>query len=158
MIWRQPIPVKIPQLDGNKFASTVFQLLLIRCANQSQTVYVGNSSIDLTRGQCVVGRNEMAKCFGLKSNETSRIRNILKKLENKYKLITKRKSKNCSIITVIKYDDWVDMTKQTANQRPNKDQSKTTNKNDKNINNLSTKINSSSGIINVLEELGGINI
>lgn len=167
MIWKQPIPVEIPQLNGDKFATTVFQKLLLRCSNENRTVYVGDSTVELKRGQCVCGRYELAKCFGLKRKESARIRNVLSKLQKTAKLITKRKAKDCSVITVLNYDDWVEMTKLPNNQTPIQDQSNATNKIDKIVKNNKVKLSNSNNskkvewspdAIKALTGLGGLNL
>jgi hypothetical protein len=167
MIWKQPIPVEIPQLKGDKFATTVFQILLLRCSNENRTVYVGDSTVELQRGQCVCGRYELAKCFGLKRKESARIRNVLSKLQITAKLITKRKAKDCSVITVLNYDEWVEMTKLPNNQTPIQDQSNATNKSDKSAKNNKVKLSNSNNskkvewspdAIKALTGLGGLNL
>ena len=160
--WKQPIPVEIPSLKGDLFAITVFQKLLIRCSNNPRTTYVGDIPIELLRGQCIVGRNELAKCFGLKQKESSRIRRILNKLQNTAKLITKRKSLNCSIVTILNYDDWVGMTEQTTKRTPNVDQTTATNKKAKSEKNKKLSSSKITGwtpeAFKIAEEIGrGIN-
>lgn len=161
MSWKQPIPVEVPQLVGDEFALTVFQKLLLRCANEPRTVYVGDAPVDLLRGQCVVGRFELAKCFGLKREESSRIRRILTKLEKKAKLITKRRSINCSIVTVINYDSWTSMTTPIAMPTPYQNQTTATNQNAKKKENLNPSYKESiwtATAVKALEELGGVNV
>lgn len=106
--WKQPIPVLCTLLtNGNKFAATVFKELLSRAANADKTVYVGDVPVFLKRGQCVCGKYELAKCFGLKRNEANRIHRILKKLEKVNHLVNKQKHQNCSIVTIKNYDRLV---------------------------------------------------
>lgn len=152
--WKQPIPVTIPQLNGDLFATTVFQKILLRCSNEGRTIYIDDVPIELLRGQCTVGRFELAKCFGLKQKESMRIQRILVKLEKSAKLITKRKSINCSIVTVLNYDYWTEMTKPINNPRHIDDQTMNTNKNDKS----EKKHGWTPEALKAIESLGGINI
>lgn len=121
MNWKQPIPTTIPEVKGNKFAETVFQKILSRCRNTAETIYVGDIPIELERGQCITGREELARCFGLKLNESGRIQRVLNDLQKRYKLITKQKTINCSIVTVLNYDEWV-LFEQSNNQSANNSQ------------------------------------
>jgi len=155
--WKQPIAVEISPIKGNVFATTVFQKLLIRCSNEDRTVYIDDiTPIELHRGQCVVGRYELAKCFGLKRNESGRVRTVLDKLENSAKLITKQKSLNCSIVTILNYDNWVEMTKLETNHQPNESQSIATNKSEESV--KTEKFDWTPEAINALQELGGVSL
>lgn len=135
--WKQPIPVKIDGL--NPFETTVFQKILLRCRNISQNIKVAddNTYINLEKGQCVVGRFEFAKEFGFSEKESLRVYRIIKKLEKVNKLMNIQRTKNCSIVTVQNYDDWVSLeqtNEQTVNkQRTNSEQTVNTNKSDKSV-------------------------
>jgi len=106
--WKQPIPTDLVNLTGgNKFAANVFGFLLLRASNSDTTVYIEGTPISVKRGECVCGRYELAECFGLERNESMRIARILEKLEKSFQLVSKRKSKNCSVITIKNYDEIV---------------------------------------------------
>lgn len=106
MTWKQPIPTNLPDLTkGDAFAATILAILILRATNKESVVYAGDTPITLKRGQCIVGRYELAKCLGMKQKESLRIQRILTKLENSLQLINKRKSKDCSVITIKNYDD-----------------------------------------------------
>jgi len=106
--WKQPIPTDLVNLTGgNKFAANVFGFLLLRASNSDTTVYIEGTPISVKRGECVCGRYELAECFGLERNESMRIARILEKLEKSFQLVSKRKSKNCSVITIKNYDELI---------------------------------------------------
>ena len=108
MVWKQPIDTDLARFTkGNVFAATVLMELIRRASNIDREIQVNDTWISVKRGQCIVGRFELAKYFGLKKNEASRIQRILDKLENTYQQIHKRKSKDCSIITILNYDSLV---------------------------------------------------
>jgi hypothetical protein len=125
--WKQPIPTDLDTLTkGDVFASTLLAELLRRCVNSDKTVYVDEVPIQLKRGECVCGSFELAKRFGLKKSEHRRVTRKLCKLENPLNLLTKRKSFNCSVISINNYDALVNMTSRLTKQRPNGDQTVTT--------------------------------
>lgn len=135
MTWRQPIPTDLKDLTkGNEFCATLFAELLRRATNKSEgaEVQVGDYWIYLKRGQCTCGRFELARHFGLKRKEAQRVYRALKKLEEVHNLIEINKSKDCSIITIINYDELVDMKtsdeQSMIKQRTNNEQSMNTNK------------------------------
>ena len=69
MKWKQPIPTNLKELTlGNVFCATLFAELIRRATNKPEgaDVMVGDSWISLKRGQCICGRYELAKHFGLK--------------------------------------------------------------------------------------------
>lgn len=106
MNWKQPIPTNIDELTkGDKFAATIFEKLLLRAANKLHMVYIGDTEIWLERGQCICGRYELAKCLGLKRSEAGRVQRKLDMLVKRFKLIDKRKSLDCSVITIRNYDE-----------------------------------------------------
>jgi hypothetical protein len=137
MNWKQPIPTKVEGL--NPFETLVFQAILLRCSNSKTQVKVAddNTYIELERGQCIIGRFEFAKQFGFSKSESLRVYRIVKKLEKVNNLLNNQKSKNCSILTVLNYDDWVSFeqsNEQTVNnQRTNREQTVNTNKSDKSV-------------------------
>ena len=131
--WKQPVPTVIPELESTPFLKTVFQQLLLRCTNSSKYVNRPDGSpIFLERGQCLVGRYEFAASFGLDRGQSKRIERAINKLIAT-NLMTKRKNRNCSIVSINNYDEIVGMTKQMTHQRPNSDQTVTTNKSDKSV-------------------------
>lgn len=135
MHWKQPIQTDIPEVLGDKVQQSYFQLLLIRCRNEDGVVYVDDTPISLKRGQCIFGRYEFGLSIGMKRNECMRVERVIEKLEKTSKLISKQKSKNCSIITVLNYDQWVGFEQSNeqsvSNQRANAEQSVSTNKSEK---------------------------
>jgi hypothetical protein len=142
MNWKQPIPTNVKDMcGGHPAAATLYILLLLRASNEDgfRTTNTGEQ-VFLKRGQCFCGRHELAQSFGLRQQESGRIRRLFKILTNQTThLITKQKSRNGSIITILNYDDVIKMdnqtTHQTTHQRHINDTSTATNKNDKNDNN-----------------------
>ncbi|MBI3887583.1 hypothetical protein HY310_00765 [Candidatus Microgenomates bacterium] len=146
MIWKQPIPTNLKDLTkGNLFAATVFAELIRRGANSDTEIILEGNWLNVSRGQCICGRFELAKCFGLKENESGRIQRILNKLEKTYKLIDKRKSLNCTIVTIKNYDELIcfDQSNKSdaTNRRPIDNQSTDTNKSVKNEESVERDIN-----------------
>lgn len=148
MTWKQPIPVSIPELAGDPFGETLFQVILLRCRTTDGNVTrPDGSTIFLKRGQCLVGRYELARRFGLdipnnKGGGRDSSKRIARKLENMEKvtrLLTRQQNKDCSVVTVLNFDTYVTLD-QTVDQsltrpRPGRDQAATTNKSDKNVKN-----------------------
>ena len=122
---------------GDKFKANIFANLLLRARNETSPVYVGSKPIKLRRGQCVFGRFEFSKYFGLTDAESKRLYRKFKQIEKQDKLLSTRKGLNCTIVTIKNYDDWVrfDQTSghAVANQRTNNDQAMTTNKSVKKV-------------------------
>ena len=132
--WKQPIPTNIDELClGDEFAATIFMRLLLRARQSDGCVYVEGVPILLKRGQCICGRFELAACFGIPRRCSKRVSRKLTFLEKTTKLLTKRKSLNCSIVTILNFDELTSMTNQMTNRRPIDDQSMTTNKSVKNV-------------------------
>lgn len=138
MSWKQFIPIEIDGL--NPFETTVFQALLLRCANEQKYIKVAdnNSYITLQRGQCCIGRFEFAKQFGLEKSECLRVWRIVDKLQKVNNLLNKQKSKNCSIVTILNYDSYVTIEQSNEqsvnNQRTISEQSVNTNNTSKSDN------------------------
>lgn len=110
MAWKQPMDTNLERFtQGNEFAATVMMELIRRAANQTREIYFEEAGgyVKIERGECVVGRYELARRFGLKRNESQRIVRVLNKLENEYKLIKKRRGRNCTIITILNYEELV---------------------------------------------------
>lgn len=130
MTWKQPIPVKIPELAGDPFGETLFQVLILRARNENCEVKRPDGTIiSLKRGQLLVGREELATRFGLKVSEQLRVYRKLVKLEKVNELLNRQKSKDCTIITIKNYDKFVAMNNPAINQRTNSEQTMNTNKN-----------------------------
>lgn len=124
MRWKQPIDTGLLELCmGNKFATSVMVILIYRSANKDKFIYPEDGPpILLKKSQCFCGRFELADCFGLDRGQSGRIRRILDFLQNSAKLITKRKSRNGSIISILNYDSLTQFdqtdSQSTANQQP----------------------------------------
>lgn len=139
MNWKQPIPTNLLEIcKWNKFASTVFMLLLLRTRNEDWIYYLKWEPIELKRWQCACWRLELWEYFWLKVNQSWKIFRVIEYLKANY-LIDKQKSRNCSIITIINYDEiiWFEQSNEQSkdNQKTIKRQSTDTNKNDNNVKN-----------------------
>lgn len=144
--WRQPIPTNLrSHCNGDEFAATLLEKLLLRAKNTDMVEYVNNIPVFLKRGQAICGRFELARCFGLKKNEADRVRRKLNDLEEIHKQITKQKSRDCTIVTIVNYDEFVKMTKQIPNQQPIHDQTITTNKSEQSVKKNDIYINNPEG-------------
>jgi hypothetical protein len=110
MAWKQPIDTELDKLTkGNLFAATVLMELIRRASNSERAVYFNDICIHLNKGECICGRYELAARFGLKRREAGRVQRALVKLEKRYNAIHRRKSKDCSIVTVLNYDVLTDI-------------------------------------------------
>lgn len=133
MEWKQPIPTNIDETcKGDEFAATIFEKLLLKSANSKRVIYIEGVPIQIQKGDCIFSQIKWAKYFGLKKSEHRRVSRKIVKLEKTYKLITKRKSINCTVVTILNYDKYIEMTNQTTYQRRNGDRTMTTYKNNKN--------------------------
>jgi hypothetical protein len=133
MSWKQPIPVTIDGLS--KKEQSVMQRILLRCRNETGFATIDGAEIKLERGECIIGRYEFAEEFLLKRKESMRVQRIVDKLVKVNKLMSKRKSLNCTIITIHNYDSLVSI-EQTNEQSPSNhraidEPSMSTNKSDK---------------------------
>lgn len=129
--WKTPIPTDLADRYclGNQFAATVLRELLCRARTQPGTFYSSKSGpILLDRGQAVCGREELCRCFGLRRTEQARVRSALDFLEKTAKQITKRKTKNGTIVSIIYFDEITSLTEPATRPRPNHDQTIATNK------------------------------
>jgi len=112
---------------GNKPASLIYIILLLRTKNKDSFEQLKNGGVMLKRGQCVCGREELAEWLGLKKTQSGKIDRILIFLEKTAKLIDKRRTRNGTIITIRSYDKVIGFSKQT-NQQTNYRQTTDTNK------------------------------
>lgn len=125
--WKQPIPVIIPQLEQSPFLKTVFQLLLIRCANkETLATRPDGSTILLQRGQCIVGRYEFAESLGLDREQSMRVERAFSLLKAS-KLMSKRRSRNCSVVSIKFYDNYVNLSNQMSFPRAYREHTASTN-------------------------------
>jgi hypothetical protein len=106
-MWKQPIPVKIDGLT--KQEESIIKHLIMRCRAEASSVNVGGETIALERGQCYLGRYEFAEEFLLKRSESRRVYKILKKLEKVDNLLAISRHRNCSVVTVLRYDEYTSM-------------------------------------------------
>jgi len=120
-MWKQPVPVAIPELKDNPFAETLFQKIIILCGNETREVRTPKGTIILNRGQCLYGRAFFNEMLGLPAGSQK----IEKELKNSPFL--NRYVNRCiehgkgSILKVKDYDHWVSMnrslnTEQTQNK------------------------------------------
>lgn len=129
MGWKQPIDMDIEKYClGNKFATTIFILLLLRAKNKDGCIYHHGTNILLKRGQCICGRHELANRCGLEKTQSGKVQRILDFLQKTVNLIDKRKSQNCTIITILNYDELVRLDNETDKRQTNDRQTTDTNK------------------------------
>ena len=138
MSWKQPIPVTIEGLS--KKEQSVMQKILLRCRNETGFATIDGVEIKLERGECIIGRYEFAEEFLLKRKESMRVQRIVDKLVKVNNLMSKRKSLNCTILTVHNYDSLVSIEQtnepSASNRRAIDEPSMSTNKSDKSDKNV----------------------
>lgn len=143
--WKQPIPTNLIEIfKGDKFKSTIFTILLLRARNEDTIYYFEDGeSVLLKRGQCVVGRYDLAQCLGLKRKESLRCYRKLKSIEKADKLLNLQKYKDCSIVTIHDYDEIIRFEQSSEhsvnNLRTINEQSMNTNKSVKSGENIRDK-------------------
>ncbi len=130
--WRQPIPTNLLEYCyGHKLAMTILMLLLLRASNKDGMRYIKGRPVFLERGQGVYGREELSEYISFsKKKHIQTTRTVIKYLIST-KRITKRKTKNGTIFTILNYDKLVQLTERTTERQPNANQTETTNKSDK---------------------------
>lgn len=110
-MWKQPIPVEIPELADNPFAENIFINILKKCANETREVRTDKGIVTLERGECLFGRFEFNQMFGLPDG-SQKIEKELKKSPflNRYinRCIERGKG---SVLQVKDYDEWVNMNR-----------------------------------------------
>ena len=137
--WRQPIPVTIPELKNDPFGELLFQRLVLKARDEPGYVEVEGVPIWLERGEVIFGRETWAVAFGASRNlneqsaQAQRVYRRLIKLEKVNNLINKRKSLNCSIVTIKNYDEVIQMNKPMNNRQTIDEQSMNTNKSAKSV-------------------------
>jgi hypothetical protein len=107
------------------------KILFLHCllkANYKDKNYRGSS---IKRGSFVTGRDVLAKELGL---SVQQVRTSLTKLKSTNEITIKSSSQG-TVIEVIKYNDYQEVTNKTTNEQPTSNQQVTTTNNINNINN-----------------------
>lgn len=132
MTWKQPIPTNLKEIFGEDYRCMgLYKELILRACNKDNAqILLGDNSkiVTLNRGQVLYGRVKYGRYLCWDDKTTDR---ALKKLAEKYKKVTMVRTPEYTIVTLLNYEDIVDMTK----WRPSDDQVVTTSKSVKIVNN-----------------------
>jgi hypothetical protein len=109
--------------------------ILLKANHKDGQFLIGNTMVDIKRGQMLTGRKALAKETGINESKIRRLLNLYE-IDSK---VTIKKTTKYSIISITNYDLYQESDQQTANKRPTSDQQVTTNKNDKNEDNVKKK-------------------
>ncbi|HWY79102.1 MAG TPA: hypothetical protein VNW29_01970 [Candidatus Sulfotelmatobacter sp.] len=138
MSWKQPILTGLESIFGEDYrCMQLYKELIYRANNTSGTSVsikkrAGVSiTVILQRGEVLYGRIKFASYLVWDDKTCDR---ALIKLEKVYKLVTNKRTRNYTVVTIKNYNQVVDMTKQMSNIRPTFDQDTTTSNNDKSEN------------------------
>jgi len=124
--WRQPIPTDLCQIcKDDQFAATLLEKLILKSARNDTSIYVNDMLVNIKRGQCIFGRERWAKYFGLKKSEAGRVYRKLIKLEKPYNLVSNRKHKDCTVVTILDFEEHIYMNNQMDNLWTNHEQTTT---------------------------------
>jgi len=117
--WKQPIPTDLESEFGDdKQAFVLFVLLLLKAANDLQTVKLGKKLIELKRGQTIFGRNKFAEYFGFSPHTCER---ILKRLQKAYNKVSISPIKgNYTIVAIENYDSLTTFEQPLSNKVSNR--------------------------------------
>lgn len=135
--------------------------LLLKATHSEYKVVFGGEKISLMPGQLITGRKQISMFFKI---DESKVRRVLKKLENDQQIVIKS-TNQASLITIVNWALYQDTITEVTNERPTEsqtsDQQVTTNKNIKNVINKNNKKDIMSDsvqmIINYLNEKAGRN-
>lgn len=119
--WKQPVPnynTLLQICKNDEFAATILSQLILRAFrnDMEEPYYVGDTPVSLERGQAIFGSKRWARAFGLKENEHARLWRKLCKLEGTLNLIEKHKYRDCTVVTILNYDDFIYMEKPVKEQ------------------------------------------
>ena len=146
MGWKQPIDTKLvyEKFDKDHLARDLFIHLLLRARGEDMEkpgMYKGKP-YKLKRGQVLYGRNSYGELLRASPSGTDK---ALMRIQDVFSEVTCKRDKNYSIVTLINYDSWVDMSDMQSNKQvTSKKQASDTNKNvknDKNEKNINTEEN-----------------
>lgn len=116
---------------NNPDAFMLWMQLLLRVNHKDAKVMVGNSIVDIKRGQFLTGRNKLSEYTGI---NRSKLERLLKMLESEHQ-IEQQKTTKYRVISITNYDKYQSAEQQVSNKRATSEQQVSTNKNDKNVNN-----------------------
>lgn len=112
-------------------ALTLWVQLLLRANHKDARIMVGNSFVDIKRGQFLTGRDKLSEYTGI---NRSKLERLLKLLESEQQ-IEQQKTTKYRIISIVNYDKYQDAEQQVSINRATSEQQVSTNKNDKNVKN-----------------------
>lgn len=131
MVWKQPIPTDLDYIFGEDYGPLLlYKELIYRSANQDGFFTYKKKTASIKRGQVLFGRQKYA-LYLVHPNST--IRNWLDKLEKVYKLVDTQRTSNYTIVTVLNYDEIVNMDNQVDKQRTSRGQAEDTSKSVKSV-------------------------
>lgn len=113
------------------FTLALFIHLLIKANHQKHTFMWGGKEVKIEAGQLVTGRDELSKQTGISPQS---IRTALVNLKST-NTITINPTTKYSVITVLKWKEYQEVTNKTTNKQPTTNQQLTTYNNDKNDDN-----------------------
>jgi hypothetical protein len=106
-------------------ALTLWVYLLLRANHKDTKAIIGNSSIDIKRGQFLTGRKSLAEATGI---QESKIERLLKLFENEHQIEQQKKSKY-RLISIVKYESYQGDEQQLNNKRTTTEQQLNTDNN-----------------------------
>lgn len=115
-------------LFTNPDAFMLWMQLLLRANHKEAKVMIGNSVVQIKRGQSLTGRKALAKHCGLTE---SKIERLLKLLEIEQQIEQQTFTKY-RLISITNYDKYQSTEQQSDNNRTTTEQQSDTNKNDNN--------------------------
>lgn len=111
--------------------------LLLNANHEDKRFIFNNRDILVKRGELITGRKQLSKKSGVTQQS---IRSALEYLKSTNQITIKPTNK-FSIITILNYETYQEVTSKLTNQQPASNQQATTNKNDKNDKNITVNSN-----------------
>jgi len=105
--------------------------LLLRANHKNARVMIGNTFVDIKRGQLLTGRNKLSDHTGINRSKLERLLNLL---ESEHQ-IEQQKTTKYRLISISNYDKYQGDEQQLSIKRATTEQQLSTNKNDNNVNN-----------------------
>lgn len=131
-VWKQPVITEVPELEGDPFAKTVYQVIIINACNKERQIRLKDGSlVHLQRGDCLFGRHSWNKKFGLPP-DSRKIQRLFKNCHFLTNRLTIKSFNKYTIISIKDYDELVSFDQQNDLQMTSKRPHHILNKNIKN--------------------------
>jgi predicted XRE-type DNA-binding protein len=120
----------------------LFVYLILRANHKDKKIIWNGSEMLVKKGQLITGRKELAKQTGISQQSIRTAMMVLKSTS----ILTSKTTNKFSVITILNYGKYQQLTSTLTNNQPATNQQLTTNKNDKNVKNDKNIINNTQSV------------